>query len=281
MSLNLNLNLCNMWPLIKSVSLILILSYIGFAALITFFQSRFIFYPDNELHASPEVRGLHFEDVFIETSDNIKIHGWYIPSPNSRKTLLFFHGNAGNISHRLESIEIFHNLNLNVLIIDYRAYGKSEGSISEKGTYLDAQAAWDFLINDKKLKSEDIILFGRSLGGAVASYLAVKNNASSIIIESSFVSVNEIAKDIYFFLPISLLSRFKYNTLKYIESLKCPKLIIHSPDDEIIPFKHGKKLFEKAPDPKIFLKITGCHNYGFMNSKKQYIEGLKKFLSNL
>jgi fermentation-respiration switch protein FrsA (DUF1100 family) len=152
-----------------------------------------VFMPTTPLAGTPAAVGLHFEDVELTTSDSLKIHGWYVPAPNARSILLFFHGNAGNISHRLESIKIFHDLGLSVFIIDYRGYGQSEGTPSIKGTGLDALAAWQWLTENKKIPDDMIIVFGRSLGGAVAVELARSVTPGALILESTFSSLSEMA----------------------------------------------------------------------------------------
>ena len=168
-----------------------------------------------------------------------------------------------------------------VLIFDYRGYGNSSGSPSERGTYLDVKGAWNFLVQRKKFQPAHIILFGRSLGGSIAAWLAKENNPGALIIESVFKSVPKIGQSIYPFLPVKLLSRFSYNTEEYIKQIKCPLLVIHSPDDEIIPFSHGADLYRIAGQPKSFLKIRGSHNEGFLLSSDQYIQGMQNFLSAL
>jgi fermentation-respiration switch protein FrsA (DUF1100 family) len=192
--------------------------------------------------------------------------------------VLFCHGNAGNLSDRLDSIKIFHDLGQSVLIFDYRGYGRSSGKISEKGTYLDAEAAWDYLIRIKHKSSKDIVIFGRSLGGAVAAETALSKDPAGLILESTFMSVPAIARKYYTWLPVGLIAKYRYATVDKIGLIVCPKLIVHSKDDEIIPLEHGRKIYEKAVPPKEFLEIKGGHNEGFMFSGDTYREGLRRFL---
>lgn len=246
-------------------------------------QSRLIFYPDipsRKLSASPADIGLQYEDVTITTSDRITLHGWYVPAPEAKGTLLFFHGNAGNISHRLDSLRIFHDLGLSTLIFDYRGYGQSQGSISEHGTYLDAEAAWNFLTETKNIPGQKIVLFGRSLGAAIAAYCATENDPGALILESAFTSVPDMAAKLYPVFPVRLLSRFQYNTRKFLQAVKCPVLIIHSPADEIIPFDNGLQLFQSAREPKRMLEIRGGHNEGFLVSGKMYSAGIEEFINS-
>jgi fermentation-respiration switch protein FrsA (DUF1100 family) len=233
--------------------------------------------PDRALGASPSDIGLDYEDVSLTTSDNERLHGWYIPAINSRGVLLFFHGNAGNISHRLDSIEIFHELDLDILIIDYRGYGQSTGKATEQGTYLDAQAAWDYLINSRRIPANRIIVFGRSLGGAVGAWLGVQHTPAAVIIESSFSSGVDMAHRLYPFLPVRLITRLKYPVVDYAARLDCPVLVVHSKHDEIIPFTMGQAIYAAVHQQKKFLELRGDHNNGFLISQEEYIAGLKDF----
>ena len=237
-----------------------------------------VFFPGKRIGDTPEAAGLHYEDVYLVTDDNINIHGWFVPRPDAKATLLFFHGNAGNISHRLESISIFHDMGLSVFIIDYRGYGRSDGRPSEQGTYRDAMAAWNYLVDERRVRPEEIIVFGRSLGGAVAAWLAAKVRPAAVILESTFTSVKELGKFYYPYLPVSRIARIHYPVDEYLTSFDCPVLIIHSHQDEVIPVIHGRRLFEYAREPKMFLPISGDHNNGFLLSKDVYVKGVKQFL---
>jgi fermentation-respiration switch protein FrsA (DUF1100 family) len=252
--------------------------YAGLTALMFFFQNRLVYFPLGRLALTPAARGLAYEDVWLETSDGVKLFGWFIPAEPARGVLLFFHGNAGNISHRLESIEQFHRVGLSVFIIDYRGYGRSEGRPSEQGTYLDAEAAWRYLVEARQVAPEKIVFFGRSLGGAVATRLAQDHPPAALIIESTFTSIPDMAAQIYFFLPVRLLARIDYNTLARLPELTTPILIIHSPDDEVIPYAHGQRLFAAAHEPKEFLSIRGGHNDGYIRSAELYEARLEAFL---
>ncbi len=246
-------------------------------------QSRMLYLPDlpgRSLTYAPTDIGLDYEDVYIETGDGVMLHGWFIPGRSSR-VLLFFHGNAGNISHRLESIRQFENLGLSVFIIDYRGYGQSEGRTTEKGTYRDADAAWRYLIEDRGIVAKDIVIFGRSLGASVASRLAGQRQPLALIVESSFTSVPDIAQELYPWLPARWLSRLNHATRDYVRDVRCPILIVHSRDDEIIPFHHGEAIFASANEPRTLLGIRGTHNDGFLQDERAYLQGLGKFLTGL
>lgn len=275
-----NILIQKFWAIFLPFFLTILIFYIIIIVVVFLLQNKFLYFPEKKYFATPDDFGFPYEEITFISQDKLKLCGWFIPAKNPKSILLFLHGNAGNISHRLESIRIFNQLGFNVFIFDYRGYGKSEGKPTEKGTYLDAQAAWDFLTNQKKYKPSQIIIFGRSLGGSIATYLASQNQPRLLIIESAFTSIDDLAKQIYPFLPIKFIKRLNYNTKKYIQQVNCPVLIIHSQDDEIIPFENGKKLFTLANEPKQFLEISGDHNNGFILSLTQYMQGLNKFFEH-
>jgi pimeloyl-ACP methyl ester carboxylesterase len=263
-------------------AVILVAGIYGLLCLILFvMQSRLLYYPNlpsRGLTAEPSDVGLDYESVIISTSDNIKIHGWFVPARPERATLLFLHGNAGNISHRLDSLRIFNQLGFSTFIIDYRGYGQSQGKISEQGTYRDAEAAWNYLTQTRKIPEQQIIIFGRSLGGAIAAHVAGKFKPGVLILESTFTSVPDMAARLYPLVPARLLSRFQYDARKMLKSVTSPVLIIHSPDDDIIPFENGRLLFKNAWKPKEMLKIRGNHNNGFLVSGSLYTKGISSFI---
>ena len=254
--------------------------YVGLSLLLFLFQSRFIFFPLRQIEATPAIIGLPYETVQFEAEDGVRLSGWFIPAEEAKHVVLFFHGNAGNISHRLESIALFHRLGLSIFIIDYRGYGQSEGSPSEDGTYRDAAAAWQYLTEERNIATDQIIIFGRSLGGAVATWLAHNHPPKALIIESTFTSVPDMGVRQYPFLPIRLLARIHYNSLERIPQINVPILIVHSSEDEIIPYSHGQQLFQAANEPKRFLQLRGGHNEGFIISGQHYERALKAFIDS-
>lgn len=256
----------------------LVIGYLLLIAYVYAKQGAMLYFPTKEIEATPHNIGLDYQELTLKTKDSVNISAWYIPAEDARGFLLFCHGNAGNISHRLDSIRIFHGLGLSVLIFDYRGYGKSQGSPGEEGTYNDAEAAWDYLVNILHVKPEKIVLFGRSLGSAVVIELALRKQASALIIESGFTSVPDLGKKFFPHLPVRLISRYHYESISKVEKIKIPKLFVHSPEDEIVPFDQGVNLFEKASEPKEFLKIVGGHNEGFLLSGKVYVDGLQAFI---
>jgi len=267
-----------------SFAVVVGLLYVLLCLYLYLMQEKLLFYPNlpgRELGTTPADFGLAYESVYITTADGILLHGWFLKAGRERGTLLFFHGNAGNISHRLDSLRIFNTLGLSVLIIDYRGYGQSGGKITEEGTYRDADAAWQYLTGPRNIDPGEIILFGRSLGGAIAAHLAAKEQPAALILESVFSSVPDVAAGFYPFIPVRLLARFNYDTRKALASVSCPVLVIHSPDDEIIPFENGRILFAAAREPKSFLEIKGGHNEGFLISGPRYIKALEEFVNTV
>ena len=265
----------------KSFFLVLFLGYSAIVAFMYFRQESMLFLPNlpsREHMATPADIGLDYESVRIGTEDGEELDAWFIPARDERAVLLFFHGNAGNISHRLDSIRIFHQLGLSVLIIDYRGYGKSTGRPTEHGTYEDARAAWRHLVEARGAEAGDIILFGRSLGGAVATWLAVQKAPGGLIVESTFRSVPDLAAELYWFLPVRRLARLEYPVESLLPQVDSPVLVVHSRDDEIIPFRHGEALYAAAPEPKKFLELEGGHNTGFIQSRQRYSAGIDEFL---
>lgn len=256
-------------------------------ALMWAFQDRLLYLPHmgREHIGTPADIGLAWEAVTLGTEDGLTLDAWWIPATaEPRGSLLFLHGNAGNISHRLDSIRQFNRLGLSVLILDYRGYGRSEGRPSESGTALDARAGWRWLVEEADVAADEIVLFGRSLGAAVAAELASVLQAhgaqpAAVILESPFRSVPELAQRLYPFLPARWLARIDYPVEDYVTSIEAPLLVIHSRDDEIIPFSEGLAVYEAAAEPKEMLEIQGGHNTGFMDSEPEYLRGIERFLS--
>jgi len=254
------------------------LAYIILTAIIVIFQSRLVYSPTRKMNTSPADIGLDFEEITLRTSDNINLTAWMIPAASPNGVLLFCHGNSGNISNRLDSIRIFNQLGLSVFVFDYRGYGRSDGQPSENGTYNDALAAWQYLISRRNVSPNDIIIFGRSLGGAVAAWLASRYSPRFLIVEGGFTSIADVGSDLYPYLLVRPFIRYDYRTIDYIKKVKCPILIIHSVDDKVSSIHYGRKLYEAAGNPKEFLEIRGNHYDGFLTSGESYIAGLKSFL---
>ncbi len=263
------------------VALLLLSIYAALALFLYFSQSRLIYYPDipsRSVTMTPQHAGLDYESISLSTHDGETLSAWFIPAPDARATLLFAHGNAGNISHRLDSIRLFNQLGLAVFIFDYRGYGESSGKPSEAGTYTDAESAWAYLTENRGIDPREIVIFGRSLGAAIAAHLARKHPPKALIVESAFTSVPDFGAEQYPLFPVRLLARIRYDTRSTVKAIHTPLLVIHSGEDEIIPYHHGQNIFAAANEPKQFLTIQGGHNNGFLVSGSHYVEGIRRFL---
>lgn len=244
-------------------------------------QPGMIFFPTQRLDATPREWGLDYQDVWLTTDDGLRLHGWYIPREGSERTLLFFHGNAGNISHRGESVAIFHRLGLSVFTVDYRGYGRSQGSPSEDGLYRDARAAWRWLTEERGLEPDEIVLFGRSLGATVAATLAAETTPAAVILESGFSSARDAANALFPVLSRLVVLRYRLDATGALARATSPVLVLHSPGDEVIPYPLGRRLYEAAPEPKRFVDLRGGHNDGFLRSQPDYERALGAFLATL
>lgn len=266
-----------LWTLFGTLALV----YGGISALLFFFQENLAYYPElgRAIQSTPRDHGLAYEALTLSTPDGERLDAWFVPKPQARGAVLVLHGNAGNMSHRMDTIAMFHRLGYSVLIFDYRGYGRSTGYPSEEGLYQDARAAWAHLVRERGLAPGRIVLFGESLGGAVAARLAAEARPGALVLSSVFTSAREFAADIYPWLPTRWLVRLNYDTRAALARVRCPVLVAHSPDDEIIPFKHGKKLFEAAPEPRAFLQLAGGHNDGFIFMREAWVQLLADFLS--
>ncbi|VAX36549.1 hypothetical protein MNBD_UNCLBAC01-88 [hydrothermal vent metagenome] len=236
-----------------------------------------IFFPSREIIATPMDVGIFFEDVLIQTEDGLGLHGWFVKAKAPQGTLLFMHGNAGNISGRLEKIKLFYEMGLNVLIFDYRGFGKSEGSATEAGMYIDATAAYDYLKGRTDIEQDKIIAYGASLGGVAVINVASKRTFSHLIIDSSFTNAVDMAKHVFPIIP-SFLVKTRLDSLTKIKHIDAPKLFFHSREDQTVPFDLGWKLFEAAKGPKEFVEIIGSHMGGHVYSREEFVREITQFL---
>ncbi len=243
------------------------------------FQSSFIYFPSPHMQGDPGLIGLEYTDEHMTTEDGVELHGWFVPSSEKRPVVLFCHGNAGNISGRLEMIRLLHEIDLNVFIFDYRGYGKSAGAPSEEGTYLDADAAWEHLVKKRGFSPDRILVFGRSLGSAVVSHLAARERPGAVVLMSAFTSIPQEGQEVYPWLPVKLLSRFSYPTLDNVKKISSPIMVIHGRNDEIISFAHGEKIFAAANEPRRFLEIGGGHNDALHHSGNDIEKALREFVN--
>lgn len=255
--------------------------YLGWAIVLFFMQPRLLYRPVKNIAYTPAQLDIEFEDVFIKTLDGVKLHGWYVPAEDSRFVILFCHGNGGNISHRLDTVDFFCKIGLSCLVFDYRGYGRSEGRPSEKGTYMDAQAAYEWLRETRNFPPDCIIVFGRSLGGSVAAYLAGHAACGALVVESAFTSYVDMGRRFYPYMPVRLFARFRYKTADYIRDVACPVMVMHSKSDELVPFDFGTAVFNVAGEPKRFVEISGGHNDGFLVSGETYRTAWNEFVESL
>jgi uncharacterized protein len=245
------------------------------------FENRLIFFPPRypEGFVSPEVYGIHPEDVWISASDGIKLNGYFLRAPDSPMVLLWFHGNAENIGMGLEHMSAQAPLGVNVFELDYRGYGRSEGSPDEVGVYRDAEAAYSYLTEGRHFDPQKIFIYGHSLGGAVAVNLASSHECGGLIVESSFTSVPEMARHIYRFPMAERIPKSRFDSLGTIARVKVPVLIIHGTRDQVIPFEMGRRLYEAARKPKAFFPIEGAgHDDAYIVGGRLYFDRLKAFI---
>lgn len=241
-------------------------------------KSLWLYFPSNKMIATPEDYKLTYEEIFLDVSDGARVHAWFISSPKNRGTILFCHGNAGNISGRIGQAKFFAELGFNTLLFDYREYGKSIGTLSEEGTFLDAERVWNYLISERKLNPDNIIIWGRSLGGAVAIWLAHKYQPALLVTESTFKSLADVTSSYCVCLFPVIFVGDDYNSIEYIKSVKSPTLFVHSRDDDVIPFSHGEELYKNSKAKKEFIILRGSHNSGVRDSMSIYKLGVIKFL---
>lgn len=245
-------------------------------------ERSFVYFPSQELAGNPGDIGLPYRDLTIVTEDQLNLHGWFVPCEGAHNTLLIFHGNAGNIGHRLPWIGLLHQLGVNVFIFDYRGFGKSEGSPFEQGLYRDARAAYEWWARERERGGEGLILVGESLGGAVAVHLAARVPPAGLILQSTFTSAQDMAKTMF---PLSLLlplTGVRFDSAEEIARVGCPKLIIHGTLDGIVPFRLGQTLYEVAPPPKWFYAVPDAgHNDLLWVAGTEYSRQVQSFLSKI
>ena len=243
-------------------------------------EHSLIYYPIRQLEGDPRAYRLRHEEITFVAEDGVRLHGWLVPGP-APWVLLWAHGNAGNISHRLDNLAEFHRrLGVSVFIFDYRGYGRSDGRPSEEGLYRDARAALATLQARPDLDPSRIIYFGRSLGAAVAVELALHRPPAALILETPFLSVSAIANRT---LPgVGYLFRTRFDSLAKIGRIRAPLLVLHGDRDEVIPFDHGRRLFEAGPEPKTFYAIPGAHhNDTYLVGGEAYWRVWREFLDGL
>jgi len=264
----------------------LLIAYAAILLVLRLFEPRMIFFPyiPGRLSGDWNPPGLKKEDVWIRTSDGVKLHAWWIPVAGAEFTVIAFHGNAGNVPMRADTYEVLHALPASVLAVEYRGYGKSEGTPSEQGMYLDALAAYDYVArNAAAALATRVIVFGQSLGTVPAAYLAAERDVRGIILEAPFPSAREVAKWAYPFLPgIAGVMRSRMETSRYLEKSKAPLLVVHCERDPVMPFAMGERVFRDAREPKWFFRVPGeCHEEASLVAPEEYRARLREFLQQV
>lgn len=252
--------------------------YVVLAAGLYVFQERMIFLPSRQILFTPADAGIHAEDVYFQSANGKKLHGWFAETDPDAVTILFSHGNAGNISGRVRTMQLFTEAGYNVLLYDYQGYGKSEGRPGETEVLEDGLAAWDFLVNERGILEDRILPVGRSLGGSVAIHIALHRNAKAVALESTFTSVPDVAAKYYRIFPVKLLARVRLEIREKVEAFDGAILIAHSPADELIPYAMGRELYETADVPKMWLEMRGNHNEGYAITGDAYMNTYNAFI---
>ncbi|MBI4469295.1 MAG: alpha/beta hydrolase [Acidobacteria bacterium] len=243
-----------------------------------YFPSR---YPEG--YWSPEKLGLQVEDVYFVTDDGVHLHGWFAASPGALQTLVWCHGNAGNVSDRIGQIRLFvEKVGVNCFIFDYRGYGRSEGVPSEEGLYRDAHAAFDYLARSRGTRDGRIVIYGQSLGGAVAVDLAAARPCAGLVLEATFTSAREMSRLIFPWAPIGFLLKSRFDSAEKIGAVHVPLLMLHGDRDQTIPIDYGRRLFDAAHEPKRFVVLPGSdHNDTYIVGGQGYVDAFREYLSNL
>lgn len=248
--------------------------------LLLLFESRFVYLPDPVIHRTPETVGLSYRDVRFPSGGGVVLDGWFLSAGRPQGIVIVCHGNAGNISTRIPLLVGLHDLSLSVFIFDYRGYGRSTGHPSEAGTYLDAEAAWQWVetsVPGARNGRLPVIIMGRSLGGPIAAHLASVHAPRALILDSTFPSLTDLIRDRLPVIPVYLLARYRYDTLVSLSGASYPILVVHSRDDKTVPIAEGRALYNALETRKQFLEIDGPHARGFAVDAGAYARGLRGF----
>jgi hypothetical protein len=261
----------------------ILITYVGLLVVLRIFENRLIFFPDipGRLSGDWQPHGLPVEDVWLHAADGVKLHAWWIAAPDAEFTFVAFHGNAANIANRADIYDFLRSVPANVLAVEYRGYGKSEGKPDEAGLYLDAQAAYEYLLKERGIVPRRVVPIGHSLGTAVAADLASHHQVAGLVLEAPFPSGAAVARRVYPFLPgLSSVLKSKFETGKKLAQIRAPVLVVHCKDDPVIPFALGENVFRAANEPKSFLRIDGyCHEEACLIAPEIYRAKLREFLA--
>ena len=256
--------------------------YLCICLLFAAVQGRLVYHPVRELAATPHDLGLAYDEVELTAADGVRLHAWVMRGSASAPWVLHCHGNAGNLSYHLQSLRPLVRMGCSVLMFDYRGYGKSEGAPSEEGLYRDAEAAWRYLTEQRHVDPAGIVVYGESLGGGVASWLASRHTPRALVLQSTFTSVPDMGRLLYPWLPIRLLCRHRFASVERVASIACPTLHLHDPRDEVIPYRVGRRLYEVSASssyPRRWLDITGGHNGGLDAQGPETLRELQAFVA--
>jgi fermentation-respiration switch protein FrsA (DUF1100 family) len=268
--------------MIRMLWTLLLFAGFGLALLLflRWYEPRMIYLPMREIDRTPAELGLAYEDLTLTASDGERLNAWFLPSQvPAPVTVLFLHGNAGNISHRFDKLAVLRTLGADVLIVDYRGYGRSSGRPDEGGTYRDADAAYAHLTGVRAVDPRRVVLYGESLGSAVAVDLAARKPVGGLIMESAFTSAVDVARELFPFLPAGWLVRNRYDSVAKIVAVAAPVLLLHSRDDEFFGWHHPQRLYQAASEPKRLVELRGGHNDAFLVSSGAFAGALKEFFA--
>lgn len=262
------------------------LAWLGLVVLAAIFYPRLLYHPDvQETEMTPENSGAAHEPFWLTAADGVRLHGWFVPADPSvpkNKTLVAFHGNAGNLGTAAIRLAMYSRLGCDVYMVDYHGFGRSGGSPSEAALYLDADALWQYVTAERGVRPADIVILGYSLGGAVAAYLAEKHcDAAGLVLESTFTALADVAADLFPWLPCRLILGDAFATIDRLPHIPIPIMVIHGEGDELVSFRFGRALYEKVQGEKTFLRIASDHNVGFLYSEDIYMKGVNAFLRSL
>ena len=254
----------------------LIIAYLVLIIFIYFYQRNLLYHPSENNYQNDNIK-FNYDEIFIKVEEEIQLKSWIIRKDLKKfKTLVIFHGNAGDLSNRIYKLNELYKLDINILLISWRGFSGNKGSPTEKNLYADAKASIKWL-NEQGVKNSQIILYGESLGSGVAVEIGKENNFNSIILESPFTSIENSAKIYYPYLPVKRLLKDRYDSISKIKKINTPILIMHGKKDDVVPFSMGKELFEKANSPKYsYFTSDDDHmmefNSSLLNEVKNFIE---------
>jgi len=259
--------------------IICLIAFIVFLKLFVYYYERkLIYFPFSIIESTPDAMNMKYEDVYFVTADAVRLNGWFISAPESIATIIYCHGNAGNISHRVDKIKMFYDKHISVFAFDYRGYGRSEGNPNEQGLYYDGEAAYYYLVRKRKMNPAEIVLFGESIGSAVASYIAQHHQIKALILEAPFTNARDMSRRILPFLPVQWFVTIQMDNVKMLDKVQTPVLVIHGTDDDIVPFELGRQLYDSLPSSKKrFLEISGAgHNDVAYIDGNRYFETIRQ-----